>query len=85
MPLIARWPGHVPAGKVSPELFCLTDVLADVGRLTEAWAILGPLAEHWSSVDGASSGPIEGPDPEVVAVALSQLTHDLPLQKPFAA
>jgi arylsulfatase A-like enzyme len=33
VPFIARWPGHVPAGKTSPELICLTDVLATAAAL----------------------------------------------------
>lgn len=30
VPFIAQWPGHIPAGKVRSDLFCLTDVLATV-------------------------------------------------------
>jgi arylsulfatase A-like enzyme len=33
VPFIARWPGHVPAGKTSQELICLTDVLATAAAL----------------------------------------------------
>jgi arylsulfatase A-like enzyme len=32
-PFIARWPGHVPAGKTSGELICLVDMLATMGAL----------------------------------------------------
>jgi arylsulfatase A-like enzyme/acetyl esterase/lipase len=34
VPFVARWPGHVPAGKTSGELICLVDVLATVAALT---------------------------------------------------
>jgi arylsulfatase A-like enzyme len=34
VPLIARWPGHVPAGKVSKELVCHVDLLATMAALT---------------------------------------------------
>ncbi len=33
-PFLARWPGHVPAGKTSNELLCLVDLLATVAALT---------------------------------------------------
>jgi arylsulfatase A-like enzyme len=33
VPFIARWPGHVPAGKTSKELVCLTDVMATAAAL----------------------------------------------------
>jgi arylsulfatase A-like enzyme len=33
VPFIARWPSHVPAGKTSDELICLTDVLATAAAL----------------------------------------------------
>ena len=33
VPFIAQWPGHVPAGKVRSDLFCLTDMLATVAGL----------------------------------------------------
>jgi arylsulfatase A-like enzyme len=32
-PFIARWPGHVPAGKESKELICLVDMLATMAAL----------------------------------------------------
>ena len=34
VPLLARWPGHVPAGKVSNELVCLVDLSAMAAALT---------------------------------------------------
>jgi arylsulfatase A len=33
VPFIVRWPGHVPAGRTSNELICLTDVLATAAAL----------------------------------------------------
>jgi arylsulfatase A-like enzyme len=33
-PFIAKWPGHVPAGKTSAELICHVDVLATVAAIT---------------------------------------------------
>jgi arylsulfatase A len=33
-PFIARWPGHIPAGKVSGELLSLTDLMATFAALT---------------------------------------------------
>jgi arylsulfatase A-like enzyme len=33
VPFIARWPGHVPAGKVSGELICHVDLLATAAAL----------------------------------------------------
>jgi len=33
VPLIARWPGHVPSG-ISDRMFCLTDVMRTCGALT---------------------------------------------------
>ncbi len=33
VPFLARWPGHVPAGRTSKELICLTDVLATAAAL----------------------------------------------------
>lgn len=36
VPFIAQWPGHVPAGAVSHETLCLTDVMATVAALTGA-------------------------------------------------
>jgi arylsulfatase A-like enzyme len=33
MPLIVRWPGRVPAGRVSHGLFCLTDLMATCAAL----------------------------------------------------
>lgn len=33
-PFLARWPGHIPAGKVSNELFALNDLLATIAALT---------------------------------------------------
>jgi arylsulfatase A-like enzyme len=33
-PFIARWPGHVPAGKVSKETICHVDLLATMAALT---------------------------------------------------
>lgn len=36
VPLIARWPERVPAGAVSPEPLCLTDLLATCARLAGA-------------------------------------------------
>ncbi len=34
IPYIARWPGHIPAGTVSPAVINLTDLLATVSALT---------------------------------------------------
>jgi arylsulfatase A-like enzyme len=34
VPFVARWPGHVPAGAVSDELLCLTDLMATLADLT---------------------------------------------------
>lgn len=34
IPFIARWPGHVPAGKTSAELICHVDTLATVAAIT---------------------------------------------------
>ncbi len=34
VPFLARWPGHVPAGKVSQELVCHVDLLAALAALT---------------------------------------------------
>lgn len=34
VPFLARWPGHVPAGKVSNELICHVDFLATAAALT---------------------------------------------------
>ena len=44
VPFIARWPGHVPAGKTSGELICLVDVLATTAALVhkELPAAAGP-------------------------------------------
>ena len=33
VPLIARWPGRIPAGQVSPQLICTTDLLATMASL----------------------------------------------------
>ena len=33
-PFVARWPGHIPAGAVSDELLCLTDLMATLADLT---------------------------------------------------
>ena len=33
VPFIARWPGKIPAGKVSDELLCFTDMMATVAAL----------------------------------------------------
>ena len=35
VPFIARWPGKVPAGKVSNELVCHVDLLATVAGIAE--------------------------------------------------
>jgi arylsulfatase A len=35
VPFLARWPGHVPAGKVSNELICHVDLLGTVAALIE--------------------------------------------------
>jgi arylsulfatase A-like enzyme len=35
VPFIARWPGHVPAGKTSAELICHVDTLGTVAALVE--------------------------------------------------
>jgi arylsulfatase A-like enzyme len=34
VPFLARWPGHIPAGKVSNELICHVDLLATMAKLT---------------------------------------------------
>jgi arylsulfatase A len=34
IPFIARWPGRIPAGKVSNQLGCLTDLMATVAAVT---------------------------------------------------
>ncbi len=34
IPFLARWPGHIPAGKVSGQLLCLTDMIATFAALT---------------------------------------------------
>ena len=34
VPLIARWPGHMPASQVSAELVCHVDLLATMASLT---------------------------------------------------
>jgi arylsulfatase A-like enzyme len=34
MPMIVRWPGHVPAGTTSDHLWCHTDFLATVAQIT---------------------------------------------------
>jgi arylsulfatase A-like enzyme len=34
VPFIARWPGHVPAGKTSDALFCQIDLIASLAALT---------------------------------------------------
>lgn len=34
VPLIARWPGHVPAGRVTDQLACTTDLVATLASLT---------------------------------------------------
>lgn len=33
VPLIVRWPGHVPAGQVEPRIVCLTDLMATFAEL----------------------------------------------------
>ncbi len=33
MPFIARWPDHVPAGSVSEQLICFTDILATLAKI----------------------------------------------------
>lgn len=33
MPFLVRWPGHVPAGSVSSQLICFTDVLATLAEI----------------------------------------------------
>ena len=35
VPLIARWPGNVPTGTVSDQVFCLTDMLATLTRVLD--------------------------------------------------
>lgn len=35
VPFLVRWPGHVPAGKTSEQLVCLTDVLATVADVLD--------------------------------------------------
>ena len=35
VPFLARWPGHVPAGKVSNELICHVDLLAALATITK--------------------------------------------------
>lgn len=34
VPFLARWPGHVPAGAVSDQLLCITDMLATFASVT---------------------------------------------------
>jgi arylsulfatase A len=36
VPFIARWPGHIPAGRVSEETICLVDLLATCASLLHA-------------------------------------------------
>lgn len=36
VPFIARWPGHVPAGRACDGTICLTDLLATVAEMTSA-------------------------------------------------
>jgi arylsulfatase A-like enzyme len=35
-PFVARWPGHIPPGSVTNELFCLMDLLPTIARATGA-------------------------------------------------
>jgi arylsulfatase A-like enzyme len=51
VPLIARWPGRVPAGRVCREPAMTIDVLPTVARL-----VGGKLPEH--KIDGLDIGPI---------------------------
>lgn len=49
VPLIVRWPGHVPAGKVSDQVWAFWDILPTVAELTGA--------KTPSGIDGLSFAP----------------------------
>ncbi|MEF8796841.1 MAG: arylsulfatase [Salinivenus sp.] len=60
VPLVARWPGHVPAGTSSDQLLTLTDLLPTIAALT------GPALAP-DSTDGTNLGPVITADRDSVA------------------
>ena len=50
-PFIVRWPGHVPAGMVSPALVSQTDLLASLSRLIGAPLVPGSAADSMDVLD----------------------------------
>jgi arylsulfatase A-like enzyme len=52
VPLLARWPGHIPEGISRDGLFCLTDLLATFA------ALVGEELPHWAGEDSFNQLPL---------------------------
>jgi arylsulfatase A len=58
VPFLASWPGHIPAGRVSDHLFCVTDVFATLA------ALVGHQLPEWAGEDSLNQLPaLLGEDP----------------------
>lgn len=76
VPFLARWPGKIPAGVVSDQLFCLTDLLATVA------AILGVRLPNDAAEDSFNALPLlRGGKAERDHVVLMGVRHNLAVRK----
>lgn len=74
-PLVARWPGHFPEGKVSNELFALNDVLATLAAVVD-YELPDDVAQDSYNLLPVLYGNSKGKR-ELVVVRASRNTHGL--------
>jgi arylsulfatase A-like enzyme len=61
VPMIVRWPGKIPAGSVSDQLFCQTDIMATLATLIDIQLPNEAAEDSFDFSDvwlGTSSGPV---------------------------
>jgi arylsulfatase A len=71
MPFVARWPNHIPAGSISDETICFTDMLATFAALVGAELPANAGEDSYNVLPAMLGRPHESPIHEGLVVASS--------------
>jgi len=76
-PFIVRWPGHVPAGTVSEQVICLTDLLATFAGVLHAPLPRGQAEDSFNVLRAFTEAKPGSPVREAVILQSADATYDV--------
>jgi arylsulfatase A-like enzyme len=76
-PFIVRWPGHVPAGTVSEQVICLTDLLATLAGVRHAPLSRGQAEDSFNLLRAFTEAKPGAPVRDSVILQSADATYDV--------